>query len=109
MSFKNNLARTAIAVFFFAIIFTASAQDPPGIDEFNQASQQMHSVYFSMSNLVLVIGAISGILGGLRVYTNWQIGGHRHRHPIDSQVIGWFCSCLFLILAGVFLKALYGI
>ena len=69
----------------------------------------MHSVYFSMSDLVLVIGAITGILGGLRVYTNWQIGGHRHRHPIDSQVIGWFGSCLFLILAGIFIKALYGI
>ena len=100
--------KTAAAVFFFALTFSAYAQDPPGIDDFNQATQQMHSVYFSLSNLVLVIGAITGIIGGLRVYTNWQIGGHRHRHPIDSQVIGWFCSCLFLILAGIFIKALYG-
>jgi hypothetical protein len=65
-------------------------------------------VYFSLSDLVLVIGAITGIIGGLRVYANWQIRGHRHNHPIDAQVIGWFGSCLFLILAGIFIKALYG-
>lgn len=109
MKNKAWILKTAIAVFFFAWVFPALAQGPPGIDDFNQATQQMHSVYFSMSDLVLVIGAITGILGGLRVYTNWQIGGHRHRHPIDSQVIGWFGSCLFLILAGIFIKALFGI
>ena len=109
MENKRWILKTAPAVFFFAAAFPALAQGPPGIDEFNQATQQIHSVYFSMSDLVLVIGAITGILGGLRVYTNWQIGGHRHRHPIDRQVIGWFCSCLFLILAGIFIKALAGI
>jgi hypothetical protein len=109
MKNKAWFLKTAIAVFFFAPAFSAAAQGPPGIDDFNQAAQQMHGVYFSLSDLVLVIGAITGILGGLRVYTNWQIGGHRHRHPIDSQVIGWFGSCLFLILAGIFIKALFGI
>jgi hypothetical protein len=108
MKHQSLILKTAFAVFFFAFTFSAYAQDPPGIDDFNQATQQLHSVYFSLSDLVLVIGAITGIIGGLRVYTNWQIGGHRHRHPIDSQVIGWFCSCLFLILAGIFIKALYG-
>jgi hypothetical protein len=96
-------------VFFFALTSSVRAQEPPGIAEFNQASQQMHNVYFSMSDLVLVLGALTGIIGGLRIYANWQIGGHHHRHPIDSQVIGWFLSCLFLILAGTFIKALFGI
>lgn len=101
--------RTALAVLFLAPTMDLKAQGPPGIAEFDQATGQMHSVYLSMSDLVLVIGALTGIIGGLRVYTNWQIGGHRHRNPIDSQVIGWFGSCLFLILAGIFIKALFGI
>jgi hypothetical protein len=109
MKCKSWFLKTVTAVFFFGLNFRAYAQDPPGIDDFNQATQQLHSVYFSLSDLVLVIGAITGIIGGLRVYTNWQIGGHRHRHPIDSQVIGWFCSCLFLIVAGIFIKALYAV
>lgn len=109
MSNTTRILRTAATVFFGGCAFASLAQGVPGIDEFNQASQQLHSLYFSVSDLVLAIGAVTGIVGGLRVYTNWQIGGHRHRHPIDSQVIGWFCSCLFLIVAGIFIKALYGI
>lgn len=80
----------------------------PGIQELNEASSEFHSWYFSMSGLVLVLGAISGIVGGLRVYAHWNVG-HHHHHPIDTQVIGWFLSCLFLTLVGSFLKALYGV
>ncbi|QGN22531.1 DUF4134 family protein [Elizabethkingia anophelis] len=84
----------------------AISRAQPGINEFYRASGEMHRWYFSLSDLVLVIGAIAGILGGLRIYANWQSGKHHH---IDAQVMGWFFSCLFLTLVGAFLKALYGI
>ncbi|MGJ1363223.1 DUF4134 family protein [Sphingobacterium spiritivorum] len=89
---------------WFGIPVISSAQ--PGIKEFGKVKDTMHDWYFSMSDLVLVIGAIAGILGGLRIYANWQSGKHHH---IDAQVMGWFFSCLFLTLVGAFLKALYGI
>jgi len=81
----------------------ASAQ--PGISEFYSASSEVHRWYFSLSDLVLVIGAITGILGGLRVYANWQMG----KHHIDAQVMGWFFSCLFLSVMGIFLRGLFGL
>lgn len=103
MDFIKSLLKTALAVFFFAFPFPCLGQ--PGISEFYQASGEMHRWYFSMSDLVLVIGAISGIFGGLRIYANWQSG----KHHIDAQVMGWFFSCLFLSIIGAVLKALYGI
>lgn len=96
--------RTAIAVFFFAIPFQSNAQ--PGISELYQVSAEVRGWYFSLSDLVLAIGAISGLVGGLRVYANWQSGKDHH---IDSQVMGWFFSCLFLSIVATSLRALYGI
>ena len=81
----------------------ASAQ--PGLDEFYQVTGEIHRVYFSFSDLILVIGAISGLCGGLRVYGNWQSG----KRYIDVQVMAWFFSCLFLTLLSVTLKALFGL
>ena len=78
----------------------------PGLNDFYAASRELHRWYFSFADLILVIGAIAGILGGLRIYTNWQSGKHHH---IDAQVMGWLLSCLFLTLIGAFLRALYGI
>jgi len=80
-------------------------QDPPGIKEFYQASSSMHGYYYSFSDFSLVLGAIVGMLGGLRVYLNWQSG----RHHIDAQVMGWFFSSLFLLLCSVFLRGLFGL
>lgn len=103
MDIIRSILKTALAVFFFVLPACCLAQ--PGISEFYQASGEMHRWYFSMADLVLVIGAISGIFGGLRIYANWQSG----KHHIDAQVMGWFFSCLFLSIIGAVLKALYGI
>jgi len=95
--------RVAIIAICMLIAISATAQ--PGISEFYSASSEVHRWYFSLSDLVLVIGAISGMLGGLRVYANWQTG----KHHIDAQVMGWFFSCLFLSVMGVFLRGLFGL
>lgn len=81
----------------------ASAQ--PGINEMQQAQQQLTSSFFSAIDFALVLAGIFGIIGGLRIYHNWQMG-----HPrIDQQVAAWFFAALFMVLAGAFLQAVFGI
>jgi len=105
MKANHKILKTTSVVFFFALSFSGAAQSPPGIGEFYQATAEMHRWYFSLSDMVLVLGALSGILGGLRIYANWQSG----KHHIDAQVMGWFFSCLFLSMIGATLKALFGV
>jgi len=77
----------------------------PGLTEFYAASREVQRWYFSFSDLAMALGTLCGILGGLRVYINWQSG----EHHIDRQVMAWFFSCLFLLLSGIFLKALFAL
>ncbi|WP_316806840.1 DUF4134 family protein [Pedobacter agri] len=88
-----------------SILAQTSAAQVPGLSEFHQASAEIRHYYFSLSDLIFVIGAITGLLGGLRVFANWQAG----RHHVDSQVTGWLFSCIFLNLCGVFLRGLFGL
>lgn len=81
----------------------ASAQ--PGIDEMRQAQQQLTSTFFSAMDCSLVLAGLFGIIGALRIYHNWQMGYPR----IDQQVAAWFFAALFMVLAGAFLQALFGL
>lgn len=95
--------------FFLLSIFLSGpesyGQSPPGISEFQEVETDMRRFYVALSRLSFAVGAVSGILGGLRVYNNWQMG----KHQIDVQVISWFGACLFLATMGFFLSGLYGV
>ncbi len=70
-----------------------------------QAQRQLTSSFFSAIDFALAMAGIFGIVGSLRIYHNWQMG-----HPrIDQQVSAWFFAALFMVLAGAFLRAVFGI
>lgn len=96
-----------ISAFFFLFLTSSEsvAQSPPGVAEFNDVKTDMERFYVALSRLAFVVGAVTGLLGGLRVYNNWQMG----RHHIDVQVISWFGACFFLSVIGFFLGGLYGV
>lgn len=93
----------------FLILFLSHSesfgQSPPGVSEFQEAESDMKEIYVALSRLSFAVGAVSGLLGGLRVYNNWQMG----RHHIDIQVISWFSACIFLATIGFFLSGLFGV
>ena len=87
------------------LLVAIAAQAQPGLDEMQQAQQSLQQDFFSATDLSLVASAIFGIFGAVRIYHNWQMG-----HPrIDQAVAAWFFAALFMVLAGAFLRALFGI
>jgi succinate dehydrogenase/fumarate reductase cytochrome b subunit len=87
------------------VLFTKAARAQPGLDEMQQAQQSLQQSFFSALDCSLVVAAIFGIVGAVRIYHNWQMG-----HPrIDQEAAAWFFAALFMILAGGFLQAVLGI
>ena len=94
-----------ILIFSCCCLLALGAMAQPGIDEMQQAQQQLSSSFFSALDFALVISAIFGIVGAVRIYHNWQMG-----HPrIDEAVMAWFFAAVFMVLAGAFLRAVFGL
>lgn len=80
--------------------FSLLAQSSSGID---QATTEINSYVDPVSNLIIAIGAVVGLIGGVRVYIKWQSGDQ----DTQKAIMGWFGACLFLILVGVVIKAFF--
>ena len=90
---------------FCCCLLASGAMAQPGLNEMQQAQQSLSSTFFSEMDFALVLAAIFGIIGAVRIYHNWQMG-----HPrIDQQVAAWFFAALFMVLAGAFLQTVFGL
>jgi hypothetical protein len=94
---------------YWIILLTAlaplRAAPQPGLDEMRQAQQNIGASFNPAWACAMVLAAILGTAGALRVYHNWQMGAPR----IDAEVSAWFFAALFMLIAGVFLKAIFAI
>lgn len=81
----------------------ATAQDgSAGIQEADTLVRQ----YFEVGiNLMYAIGAVLGLIGGVRVYQRWSAGD-----PHTGQVAAsWFGSCIFLVIVATVLRSFFGL
>ena len=70
-----------------------------------QARQDLYSTFFSAFDCSLVLAGIIAIIGAVRVYHHWNMG----RERISELITAWGFSILFMILAGAFVRAIFGI
>jgi hypothetical protein len=83
---------------FCGCLLALGAMAQPGINEMQQAQQDLASSFYSALGLALALAGICGIFGAVRIYHNWQMG----RPKITEEVAAWFFAALFMVLAGVF-------
>ena len=77
----------------------------PGIDEMQQAQQSLSSTFFSAWDCGLVLALLLGTFGALRIYSAWQMGKPR----MTEEIAAWFLAAIFMVLAGAFLRSVFGI
>jgi len=93
------------ALTFGCCLLTLGVFAQPGIAEMQQAKSDLTNDFFSAFDCSLVMATLLGLNGAIKIYHNWQMGKDR----IDSDVAAWFFAAFFMIIAGAFLRALFGI
>jgi len=82
---------------------SAMAQDgAAGIEDANDMVRE----YFDVGiDLMYAIGAVLGLIGGVRVYQRWSAGD-----PNTGQTAAsWFGSCIFLVIVATVLRSFFGL
>jgi hypothetical protein len=100
--FNRTKKKIASAFFLTLAAFSARAQGVQGI---TAAESSLLAYVDPVASLCLVIGAVVGLVGGVRVYIKWNSGDQ----DINKELMGWGGSCLFLVLVSVIIKAFFGV
>ena len=94
---KRLLLLTMIGVAQFSI---AQGNGVVGI---NEATRMVTSYFDPATKLIYAIGAVVGLIGGVKVYNKFSSGD-----PDTSKTAAsWFGACIFLIVAATILRSFF--
>lgn len=96
-----------IGALAFAALLLATpeawAQAGNGAAGIEEATSQIRSYFDPSTRLMYAVGAVLGLIGGIKVYAKWNAGDP------DTQKVaaGWFGSCVFLVVVATVLRAFF--
>ena len=91
-----------IAAVLLLSISSAFAQGN-GLSGINQATNMVTSYFDPATKLNYAIGAVVGLIGGVKVYSKFSSGD-----PDTSKTAAsWFGACIFLIVAATILRSFF--
>ena len=74
-----------------------------GLSGITEATSMMTSYFDPATKLVYAVGAVVGLIGGVKVYGKFSSGD-----PDTSKVAAsWFGACIFLIVAATILRSFF--
>lgn len=98
---KKNIIKKIILL--GVILFTGLLQAQDGAAGINEATQMITSYFEPATQLIYAIGAVVGLIGGVKVYNKFSNGD-----PDTSKTAAsWFGACIFLIVAATILQAFF--
>jgi hypothetical protein len=96
---KRNLLTVALLI---GTAVQAFAQDN-GAAGINEATRIVGSYFDPATKLIYAIGAVVGLIGGVKVYGKFSSGD-----PDTSKTAAsWFGACIFLIVAATILRSFF--
>ena len=99
---KQRIGRLFAAALLLSLASSAFAQDN-GLSGINEATKMATSYFDPGTKLIYAIGAVIGLIGGIKVYQKFASGD-----PDTSKTAAsWFGACIFLIVAATILRSFF--
>lgn len=99
---KKQRKKVLLATVAILSAVGASAQGN-GSAGINEATQMVTSYFDPATQLIYAIGAVVGLIGGVKVYNKFSSGD-----PDTSKTAAsWFGACIFLIVAATILRSFF--
>src|SRR5580765_8492646 len=100
---REKIQKSLMIVSMLFIARLLFAQDGnKGIDK---ATDMVASYFDSGANLMYAVGALLGLIGGVKVYQKWNHGDH----DTGKVAAAWFGSCIFLVVVATVIKSFFGL
>ena len=98
----NNKKKITMLLLLTATAIGAYAQGN-GIAGINEATKMVTSYFDPGTKLIYAVGAVVGLIGGIKVYNKFSSGD-----PDTSETAAsWFGACIFLIVAATILRSFF--
>ena len=98
----NNKKKITMLFLLAATAIGAYAQGN-GMAGINEATKMVTSYFDPGTKLIYAIGAVVGLIGGIKVYNKFSSGD-----PDTSKTAAsWFGACIFLIVAATILRSFF--
>ncbi len=99
---KQRIGRLFAAALLLSLSSSAFAQGN-GLSGINEATKMVTSYFDPGTKLIYAIGAVVGLIGGIKVYQKFASGD-----PDTSKTAAsWFGACIFLIVAATILRSFF--
>ena len=87
-----------------AVVLASSAMaQGNGIKGITDATSMVTSYFAPLTKLIYAVGAVVGLIGGIKVYQKFSSGD-----PDTSKTAAsWFGACIFLVIVGVVLESFF--
>ena len=101
---KVTMMVSALAVSFSAMAGGGGGSNPfaSGITE---AQTQVQGTFSAVSRLMLIIGAVIGVVGAIRIYIKWNNGDQ----DVTKSIIAWAGAALFLVISGTVIGLIFNV
>lgn len=70
-----------------------------------QAQTEISGTFSTVSRLMMIIGAVVGVVGAIRIYIKWNNGDQ----DVTKAIIAWAGAALFLVISGTVLGLIFNV